>query len=150
MKDLNAATERMEYLLNTIPALLAAMPEDTFALKPALNKWSKKEILGHLIDSATNNHQRFVRGQFEEVPFIVYDQDGWNDNSRYNEMPAAHVIGFWELYNRHLLELIKRIPEHALLRKCLTNEPEPVTLEWLITDYVAHMEHHLKQVVQYN
>ncbi len=106
-------------------------------------------MLGHLIDSATNNHQRFIRGQFEDTPFIIYDQNNWVACSRYQDMESAHVIAFWEAYHRHLLEVIKRIPEESLSRKCKTNEPEPVTLQWLIEDYVVHQEHHLRQIVEY-
>lgn len=90
-----------------------------------------------------------MRGQFEEVPYIVYDQDGWNNCSHWQAMEAEHVIAFWEAYNRHLLAVVQQIPTDSLQRKCSTNEPEPVTLEWLITDYVAHQEHHLRQIVTY-
>jgi hypothetical protein len=74
---INAALNRLEYLLKTIPALLNALDENEFSFKPAENKWSKKEILGHLIDSASNNHQRFVRAQFEEHANIFYHQNEW-------------------------------------------------------------------------
>lgn len=141
--------DRVTFLCDTIPALIHAIPDAELSHKPSPSKWSKKEILGHLIDSATNNHQRFVRTQFEDTPFIVYDQNNWNACSHYSEMPSAHVVAFWELYNRHIIEVIERIPVGLLERQCRTNEPEPVTLEWLIKDYVAHLEHHLRQIVDY-
>ncbi len=140
---------RLQYLCDTIPSLIRQIPDEEFFHKPAPGKWSKKETLGHLIDSATNNHQRFVRGQFENTPFIVYDQDNWVTCSRYNDMPGSHVIAFWESYHRHLIEVIKYIPAESLSRTCKTNEPEPVTLQWLIEDYVKHQEHHLRQIVAY-
>ena len=140
---------RLQFLLDTIPAKLADIREPDFSFKPSENKWSKKEALGHLIDSATNNHQRFVRVQFEDTPTIIYDQDNWNHFSFYNQMDGNHVIYFWATYNRHLLKLIKLIPKENLERTCRTNEPGPVTLKWLIDDYVVHMEHHLKQIVDY-
>jgi hypothetical protein len=143
------AIERLRYLCDTIPALLQQIPDTDFSRKPAPGKWSKKEILGHLIDSAANNHQRFVRGQFEDVPFIIYDQDNWNNTSRYGNMSGEHVVDTWEAFNRHIIEIIKRIPRDSLQRLCKTNEPQPVTLQWLIEDYVKHMEHHLRQIVEY-
>jgi len=146
---LTNAINRLQYLCDNIPAALRKIHEEEFSHKPAPGKWSKKEILGHLIDSAANNHQRFVRGQFEDTPLIIYDQDKWNAASRYNDMKRSHVVAFWEAYNRHLLELIKRIPASDLSKKCRANEPEPVSLEWLIEDYVVHMEHHLKEIVVY-
>lgn len=147
--SVNTAISRLQFLCDTIPSLIAQIPGDEFSHIPAPGKWSKKEILGHLIDSATNNQQRFVRGQFEDTPFIVYDQNNWVTCSRYQDMESAHVISSWEAYHRHLLEVIKRIPEDSLSRKCRTNEPEPVTLQWLIEDYVVHQEHHLRQIVNY-
>lgn len=140
---------RLEYLCNTLPAVLSAIPEEQFSAKPAPGKWSKKEILGHLIDSATNNHQRFVRVQFENIPFIVYDQDNWNACSRYNSMDSKHVIRFWTVYNQHLAALIRLIPGELLSRECRTNNDKNVSLEWLISDYVQHLEYHLKQITAY-
>jgi hypothetical protein len=146
---LSNAIERLSYLCSTIPALLKAIPKEEFCDKLSRDKWSKKEMIGHLIDSATNNHQRFIRVQFEEVPFIVYDQNEWNESSHYQDMDADHIIDFWKNYNLHLLELIKRIPADKLLRECRTNEANNVTLQWLIDDYVVHMEHHLRQFLNY-
>lgn len=138
--------QRLQYLLDTIPGMLHAIPEEEFSHKPTPEKWSKKEIIGHLIDSATNNHQRFIRVQFEDIPFIRYDQNQWNATSHYNEMASRHVIHFWEHYNRHLIEVIKHIPNVNMLRECNTGGSSNVTLQWLIGDYVVHMEHHLKQI----
>ncbi len=141
--------ERLEYLCDTIPALLKAIPEKDFANKPAPGKWSKKETLGHLIDSATNNHQRFIRSQFEIEPVIFYDQNNWNLYSHYNKLDSAHLIAFWTIYNRHLLEIIKRVPEHNLSMTSISHDNERVTLGFLIEDYLKHMEHHLHQIVNY-
>src|SRR6478609_7364599 len=79
--------------------------EDDFSFKPAPEKWSKKEILGHLIDSATNNHQRFIRIQFEDNPVIGYDQNKWVEYSRYQQMSTTELIRFWQTYNQHLAAL---------------------------------------------
>lgn len=144
---ITGSIERLQYLCNTIPALLLAIPDADINHQPA-GKWSKKQIIGHLIDSAANNHQRFVRTQFEDIPAIRYDQNNWNCYSYYDRMKASHVIGFWESYNRHLLEVIRHIPKEFLERTCNTGG-EPVTLHWLIDDYVNHMEHHLRQVINY-
>ncbi|XZF12787.1 DinB family protein [Chitinophagaceae bacterium MMS25-I14] len=140
--------QRLQYLIEIIPGKLLSIPEEEFAQKPVPEKWSKKEILGHLIDSAANNHQRFVRTQFEDIPAISYDQNGWNHYSYYNQMDQRQLVQFWEIYNRHLLTLASHIPAEFLERKCRTNAGE-VTLQWLVEDYVVHMEHHLKQLTEY-
>jgi hypothetical protein len=141
--------DRLTYLCDTIPAHIRNIPDAEFTHKPGPSKWSKQEILGHLIDSATNNHQRFVRIQFESEPRIAYDQDNWNLYSYYNQLNKEHVISFWEKYNRHLLEIIKRIPAHNLPLTSIYSDNSTVTLGWLIQDYVVHLEYHLCQIVDY-
>lgn len=139
--------ERLEYLCRAIPPLLKNITEEDFSFKPLPGKWSKKEILGHLIDSATNNHQRFVRAQFEDIPVIRYDQNKWNEFSYYQYINTGQLIGFWSFYNQQLLELVKLIPPAGLKRKCNTGGADNATIEWLFSDYISHLEHHLKQIV---
>lgn len=140
---------RLEYLCTTIPAKFAALTEDEWTTKPSLEKWSKKEMLGHLIDSATNNHHRFVRAQFEDKPLITYNADDWVAASSYQAMPTRHLMYFWQMYNLHILEVIRRLPEEILERECYTGDEMPHTLGWIFDDYVVHLEHHLGEMVEY-
>lgn len=142
------AIDRLEYLYNTIPDMLTSIDNDSFSEKARPDKWSKKEIIGHLIDSATNNHQRFVRGQFEDNPEISYDQNNWNNYNFYQQIDGQQIIKFWAVYNRQLLELMKRIPDENLQLECFVGGTL-LTLEFLINDYVDHLEHHLRQVISY-
>ncbi len=136
--------ERLAFLLATIPNLLNEISDEEFSFKPSLQKWSKKEILGHLIDSATNNHHRFVRAQFENNPTITYNQDEWCKHGFYQQMAAHQVIAFWTAYNLQLLELFKQMPLAGL-----TKVANDLTLDFLMADYVSHLEYHLKQIVAY-
>lgn len=140
---------RLETILQIIPDLLHNMDESAFSFKPVPDKWSKKEILGHLIDSATNNRQRFIRGQFENVPTIGYDQNQWNKLHHYLEMDTKHLIDFWTLYNKHLLEIMKHIPIENLQKACRSLDGKTLTIQFLMEDYVVHLEHHLHQIVSY-
>ncbi len=142
------AIDRLKYLCKIIPELLTNIEDNTFNEKIRSDKWSKKEIIGHLIDSATNNHQRFVRGQFEDKPQIIYDQNNWNHYNFYQQIDKKQIIDFWTVYNKQLLELISRISNENLQRECFIGA-KSLTLEFLISDYVEHLEHHLKQVVSY-
>jgi hypothetical protein len=142
------AISRLSYIIDKVPNILTEIDEDTMSAKPLPNKWSKKEILGHLIDSATNNHQRFIRGQFELNPEICYDQNKWNEFGFYQEIDSKQIINFWTIYNKQLIEIIKRIPAENLTRQIKIGE-NLLTLEFLIIDYVEHLEHHLKQVIEY-
>jgi hypothetical protein len=139
---------RLNHLCDVVPGKLTGIPEKDFSFKLNPDKWSKKEILGHLIDSATNNHQRFIRIQFENNPLIDYSNE-WVRFSRYNEMEKDHLIKFWTMYNRHLIEIIKSIPRDMLTRKCRA-EGKEVTLSWLIEDYLEHLEYHLRQIIKYD
>lgn len=141
--------ERLAYLCNAIPLLLAELSESELSYKPLVDKWSKKEILGHLVDSATCNHQRFVRAQFETLPTIVYDQNNWNSFSHYQLMDSKQLILFWGAYNRHLVELIRLMTPENLERRCITGGGEQHTIAWLFNDYVAHLEYHLQQIRHY-
>ncbi|WP_256002111.1 MULTISPECIES: DinB family protein [Pedobacter] len=145
----NSAINRLERLTEIIPKLLREVDEAALSDKPNAAKWSKKEIIGHLIDSAANNHQRFVRGQFEDTPRITYDQVLWNIANRYQDVNITQLITFWESYNKQLVSLLRNIPGDKLNNCIDTGGEYPLTIAFLIEDYVEHMEHHLKQVIHY-
>jgi hypothetical protein len=126
--------------------LLHAISEDAASQKPSPDKWSKKEILGHLIDSAANNHQRFVRLQRQpEISLPGYDQDNWVRLNRYQQTPWSEIVTLWSAYNRHLATVIESL-DHAALGHVWHSPEGDVTLEFIATDYVRHLRHHLKQI----
>ena len=125
---------------------LSAITEDAASTKPAPNKWSKKEILGHLIDSAANNHQRFMRLQLQpEISLPGYDQDDWVRLNRYQQTPWADIVTLWSAYNRHLATVIESL-DNAALGHVWHSSDGDVTLEFIATDYVRHLKHHLGQI----
>ena len=147
--EISRSVERLQYLCSIIPALLQQITEVEFTYKSTPEKWSKKEILGHLIDSATNNHQRFIRIQYENEPVIFYDQNEWNALSNYNHLNTSHLINLWLIYNQHLVEVIKVIPVENLDRNGVGKDGQKSPLHFYINDYVSHLEYHLKQLVTY-
>lgn len=138
---------------------LRALTEEEAGVRRAPGAWSAKETVGHLIDSAANNHQRFVRGQFgDDLVFHGYAQDEWIAAQHYQDAPWARLVELWRLYNLHLLHVVSRIPTEVLERPRrphsldkiafrLVDESEAATLEYLIRDYVEHLKHHLKQIL---
>lgn len=115
----------------------------------APGRWSRKEILGHLIDSAANNYRRFVLAQFGPWPYVIqpYDQDQWVQCGSYLNVPGTELFTLWNACNKQLKRLIATIPAAALARECQTPYGTSVTLEWLIKDYVLHLEHHVQQIL---
>jgi DinB superfamily len=146
---LKQSIERLTYLCDIMPPLLTAKGEEELSYKAGPTKWSKKQIIGHLIDSATNNHHRLIRGQFEHIPLISYDQDQWNEHGYYQQMGSSQLIAMWAVYNKQLLALIRLIPADKLKREVGVADKKEVTLDFIINDYVGHLEHHLRELVTY-
>ena len=130
-------------------AHLQSLAERDAGLKPSPDAWSQKEELGHLIDSASNNHVRFVRASLEpEFHGPGYEQNGWVSLHAYNEMSWADLIDFWRRYNLFLARLVEKFPDRLLERRCVIGESQPVTLRFLIEDYILHMQHHLDHILK--
>ena len=136
--------------VETASAKLKLLQETEVTLKPHPNKWSKKEILGHLMDSASNNNQRFVRAQLTEESgefvFPGYDQDEWVRRQDYNSRPWIELVELWRLYNRHVAHALRSIADEKLETRCRIGTGGPVTLGFIAEDYLTHMKHHLAQL----
>ena len=137
---------------------LKDITEEQSRRRSSEDSWSPIEILGHLVDSAANNHQRFVRAQFtDDLVFPGYEQDRWVSLQKYRDESWADVIQLWSAYNLHLLHVVSVIPENVLTKARenhsvdqiafnLADRNKPATLECLIRDYVDHLKHHLDQI----
>lgn len=147
---MKATIDELNTLINTFSQELAEISESVFSAKPLPRKWSKKEVLGHLIDSAENNLRRFVVGQYEKTPpKIVYDQDFWVASKNYQEMESADVISMWKLINQRIVAVLKNMPVDNYTKSCDTGKDtiQLRSLEWLAEDYLKHMKHHLNQIM---
>jgi hypothetical protein len=125
----------------------------------APGKWNKKEVIGHLIDSACNNYARFVTAQFkEDLIFPTYDQEKWVSLLAAHLQQWKFLVSFWKNYNLHILHLISQVPDEILNREIkyhnfdlICYKPilpeEPATLKYLIKDYYNHLKHHLSQIL---
>ena len=144
--------------IETAEKRLLSISEQRSQTPRAENKWSPKEIIGHLIDSAANNHQRFVRAQFEDdLSFAGYEQEEWVRVQGYNQEPWQQLVQLWKHYNLHLLHLMSLVPEQIRTKPRSTHnldriawktiaKSETVTLDYFMRDYVAHLKNHLAQI----
>ena len=139
---------------------LAAISDDKASQPVSPGKWSPKEIIGHLVDSASNNHGRFVRAQLtDDLFFPGYEQDAWVRVQQYSRSKWTDLIELWRGFNHHIANIVEQIPaEIATRQRAHHNLDEiawnpvatdkPVTLEYFVRDYVAHLKHHLSQIPQ--
>jgi hypothetical protein len=153
------SSELLNQIVERGYARLAALSDEQAAQAPAPGNWSPKQIVGHLIDSACNNHSRFVRAQLsDELDFPGYRQEQWVVVQRYDVAPWAELLSLWRSYNRHIAWIVGAMPG-AELRKARprdTLDPnawgavlahDPITLEHFVIDYMQHLEHHLSQIM---
>ncbi|MCI0436882.1 MAG: DinB family protein [Gemmatimonadetes bacterium] len=150
-------TELRAVIDHCVPQLLA-MEDEATARRPAPGKWSPREIVGHLIDSASNNHQRFVRAQFQDsLVFPGYAQDDWVAVQRHQDAPWPELVELWAAFNRHIARVMAGVPEPEKQRPRSDHNlgeigwqalpaGSPATLDWFMRDYVGHLRHHLRQI----
>lgn len=137
---------------------MMAVADIAAARRPAHGKWSSKEIVGHLIDSASNNHHRFVVAQWQDdLVFPGYEQDRWVSAQCYQDEAWTELITLWRYFNLHIARVMECVPEDARLRPRAKHNldeiawkavarGQPVTLDYFMRDYVGHLRHHVRQI----
>lgn len=138
--------------------LLEEMSDEATRRRPGAGKWCPREIIGHLIDSASNNHQRFVRAQLQEdLVFPGYPQDAWVSAQQYRDAPWEELLELWRSFNLHIARVMEMAPPEQRQRLRVRHNldelawmavprDEPTTLDYFMADYVAHLQHHLGQI----
>lgn len=149
MVTMTAIVDDLRFVLQQFAPKLHAIDLQDFVAKPLPEKWSKQEVIGHLIDSAQNNLRRFIVGQYEHRPKIVYQQDFWVAANNYQNAVKDDVINHWRLINERICDILLQMPETHHTKEADTSKTtnEYHSLIWLAEDYVKHMKHHLNQVI---
>lgn len=146
---LSATTAALRQTTGTATPRLLAFTTEQRLKRPAPGKWSKQEIMGHLVDSAVNNIARFVRLQQpgNDITGMVYQQEHWVQVQAYQEADWEQLVQLWNLVNLHIAHLLDQVPATALEKVMHFNGArEDATLHYLATDYLDHLRHHLHQV----
>lgn len=144
---MQATATELEHILDAARPRMLALDEAGVVRPSIEGKWSRKEILGHLIDSAANNHQRFVRLQIQETLSLPgYQQPDWVRVQHYQDRPWRDLVELWAVYNRHLAHIMRHADPNALSHVWKAANGD-VDLQFLMTDYLTHLKHHLQQIL---
>jgi hypothetical protein len=143
-----ALARALQLRIDTELPYLQALAESVASVRPSPGAWSSKEELGHLIDSAANNHIRFVNAAIgAEYRGPGYAQNEWVRLHGYQEIPMQRLAALWHAYNCLLADLIARIPPDRLGTRCFIGSDPPVTLQFVIEDYGVHLQHHVDHLL---
>lgn len=146
---MKAVADNLRQTLQEVLPTLRAISDEEASIKPQPEKWSKKEIIGHLIDSASNNQQKFVRTMAQPyVNFVGYAQDFWVAEQHYNNRNWEELITFWYAYNLHIAHIIESVNQAPLENTISIDGSKPFTLAFIMKDYVEHLKHHLKAILK--
>jgi len=155
---MDAWLEEFKQTIDSAAQRLRRITEADAAQPRSEDHWSAKQIIGHLIDSAANNHARFVLGQLkDDLIFPGYDQNGWVNVNHYQDATWSQIVDLWRAYNLHLHHVMSHADGARLNTPCTLHtlqeiafktvpQSEPVTLAYLMKDYVDHLQHHLDQI----
>lgn len=140
----------LEYLVSEVSKYVSETSNEILSEKTNSEKWSKKEILGHLIDSGINNLQRFTEIQFNEKPYRLenYNQNELVKENRYQDAESDEILNLLQAINRRIIHIIKAQTEKSLEYKIVTDNGTFFNLKFLIEDYINHFEHHTKQIIK--
>ena len=145
----NRLASDIENAVNEACQQLRSLPEETIEARPNPSDWSVKEIVGHLVDSASNNHQRFVRLQVADglaFPDYSQDNDAWVSIQRYQEAPWDDLLALWRYFNLHLARVIRSVNQRCIDHIWVVDEDTSITLGELMIDYLRHLKDHLQQI----
>jgi hypothetical protein len=138
---------QLEGIIARYYPLLKNIPATEMDTKFDVAKWSKKEQLGHLIDSAQNNIRRFIEAQYQQQPpVIVYNQDEWVIRNRYQQQPSEMILELWRLLNLQVCHILGNMSPDNYENICIRREPH--TIQWLADDYNKHLLYHLHRILE--
>ncbi len=147
---MNELVHQLKQIIHDSELRFELISEAKWSEKPSESKWSKKEILGHLADSASNNLRRFIVTQYQQNDRIVYHQDEWVSCQDYQNMQLADIIILWKALNLQIARVVERIPIEKLQNTCNAgkNEEQLYSIQFFFEDYLPHLNHHLEQIFE--
>jgi len=145
----NRLAADIENSVNVACQQLRSLGDEAIEARPTPDDWSVKEIIGHLVDSASNNHQRFVRLQVADdlvFPDYSQDNDAWVSIQSYQEAHWNDLLDLWRYFNLHLARIIRTVNEDCIDHKWVVDKHTPIALGELMIDYLRHLKDHLQHI----
>ncbi len=137
---------QIRWLISQHSEALLNGADSSMGHKPAPHRWSKKEIMGHMIDSAQNNIRRFIVAQYQDKPHIVYNQDQWVSINQYQTYDVKTLVALWSALNTQIAVILEGLSPEMEKKECMSEDIH--SIKWLAEDYVKHLKHHLHQVLE--
>jgi hypothetical protein len=149
MKTMKLISNELAEIISAHAEKLKQLNDGDAAVRSEPGKWSRKEELGHLIDSAHNNLRRFIVSQYEHEPHIIYAQDEWVKVNDYNSQVILQLTRLWLVLNQQIVQVLSAMNDETSMRKCNTGKDAPVLhdIRWLAEDYILHLRHHLHHIL---
>ncbi|SEC21943.1 Dihydrofolate reductase [Tenacibaculum sp. MAR_2009_124] len=146
---IDSALISLKKILHEFPQKALCITEEDWNVKKSSGKWSKKELLGHLVDSTFNNLQRYIRVQYEDTPHVMYNQNEWVRSQHWQKLPVTRILSLWEAVNWQILHVWEHFPKEKtnLLLDISKETKEIHTFAEMIEDYINHAKHHIKQIL---
>lgn len=148
---MQSQNETISILINCVEnaaQFFAQIPVEKWDIKSKPDKWSRKEIIGHLCDSAMNNLRRFVVSQYEPDNHIIYQQEEWVRLQQYQQSSYTDIIQLLQLLNVQITRTLENLPKDGWQKTCITDEQHSIM--YLATDYIIHLNHHINQIKNYD
>lgn len=140
--------QNLKDVVNKMIPILKEIDDNSASKRPAEGKWSPKEVIGHLIDSANNNQMKFVKAiELKNIDVAGYHQNEWVNIQKYTNYDWHQLIDFWAIFNRHIAHILENVPSDALSNEIKVESVGPFTLEFIMKDYVEHLKHHMNQIL---
>ena len=149
-QDFTAITTGIARVIETEEGVLNSLSVEAITLRRNSQNRTIKQILGHLIDSASNNHQRMVRLQYSKdllfFPDYRQDNDLWIALQDYQHTDWSNLIQLWKFYNLHIIQVIQSVDKSKLDSYWCDFEGTIVTLKDMIEGYLDHLLLHVGEI----
>ncbi len=152
MNEFNANNQELLQLITEWEPKLAALSEDIVTNRRNRQDRNIKQIVGHMVDSASNNTHRIIHLQYQPLPLVFPDYANLGNNDRwiaiqnYQAEKWDDLLQLWKYSNIHIVHVINNVDRNKLDNEWITALNESVSLKAMITDYLRHFKLHLSEI----